>query len=264
MDNFIIGGVIMNIKTFYRDDNDESQRLISNSGKVEFATNMYYIEKILNKKSKILDACAGTGIYAFELAKRGHEVIAGDLIDVNVEKMMKCQAENNLLKHIYQGNILDLSQFEDKSFDVVMNLGSYYHLCDREDRIKSIKESLRVLNDGGIIIIAYINRYSNYYGHCSEMLENFQIFEYYMEHGHLPGNELFYATTPNLFKDEIKQFNLMELYNLASDGPLFCMRDTLQKMDEITLSKYIDMHISHSLDTSILGMSEHCLYIGRK
>lgn len=116
---------------------------------------LFTILMILNKKCRILDACAGTGIYAFELAKRGHEVIAGDLIDANVEKMRKRQEENNLLKHIYEGNILNLSQIEDNSFDVVMNLGAYYHLCNREEREKGIKESLRVLKDGGIIAAFY-------------------------------------------------------------------------------------------------------------
>jgi SAM-dependent methyltransferase len=222
------------------------------------------MEKTLPKKCRILDACAGTGIYAFALAEKGHEVVAGDLLGVNVDQMRKRQAENHLLEQIYAGNILDLSQFEGGSFDAVLNLGAYYHQCDREEREKGIKESLRVLKDGGIIVIAYINRYANYYGHGSEMLKNFEIFEYYMEHGHLPGNELFYATTPALFKNEIQKFNLTELYNVASDGPLFCMRDTLQKMDDATLMRYIDMHISHSPDASILGMSEHCMYIRRK
>lgn len=43
-----------------------------------------YLDKIINPNSKILDACAGTVIYAFYLAENGHKVTAGDLIEKNV------------------------------------------------------------------------------------------------------------------------------------------------------------------------------------
>lgn len=39
----------------------------------------------------------------------------------------------------------DMSIFEDESFDVVLNMGPFYHLVDISDREKCIRESLRVL-----------------------------------------------------------------------------------------------------------------------
>lgn len=45
---------------------------------------------------------------------------------------------------------MDLSMFDDNSFDVVLNFGAFYHLKDEEDRIKSIAESMRVLKPHGI------------------------------------------------------------------------------------------------------------------
>ena len=72
---------------FYRTECDESGRLSSQAGKIEFLTTMNYIKKVSAKGCKILDACAGTGIYAFPLAECGYEVTAGDLIDVNVKEI---------------------------------------------------------------------------------------------------------------------------------------------------------------------------------
>ena len=53
----------------------------------------------------------------------------------------------------------DMGIFEDESFDVVLNMGPFYHLVNSYDREKCMKESLRVLKKGGYLIIAYIPRY---------------------------------------------------------------------------------------------------------
>jgi ubiquinone/menaquinone biosynthesis C-methylase UbiE len=252
------------IMRFYHEFNDESERLESNPGRVEYLTTMTYLNKVIPKSSSILDACAGSGKYAFALAKEGHSIVAGDLVDVNVNMIRKQQKDTPLLKEIYEGSILDLSRFEDESFDVVLNFGAYYHICDDGEREKSISESLRVLKKGGIYALAYINRYANFYGHAEEMLSNFYMFEYYMQNGHLENSNLFYASSPEMVENDMKNFNLEQLYNVASDGPLFCMRDTLSKMSEDTFDRYVRMHLSICENRTTLGMSEHGLFIGRK
>jgi ubiquinone/menaquinone biosynthesis C-methylase UbiE len=252
------------ILRFYHEFNDESERLESNPGRVEYLTTMTYLNKVIPKSSSILDACAGSGKYAFALAKEGHSIVAGDLVDVNVNMIRKQQKDTPLLKEIYEGSILDLSRFEDESFDVVLNFGAYYHICDDGEREKSISESLRVLKKGGIYSLAYINRYANFYGHAEEMLFNFDMFEYYMQNGHLENSNLFYASSPEMVENEMKKFKLEQLYNVASDGPLFCMRDTLSKMSEDTFGRYVRMHLSICENRTTLGISEHGLFIGRK
>jgi len=134
------------ILRFYHEFNNESERLESNPGRVEYITTMTYLNKIISNNSRILDACAGSGKYAFALAKEGHSVVAGDLIDVNVDMIRKQQSSTPLLSEIYEGSILDLSRFKDESFDVVLNFGAYYHLCDDGERERSISESLICLS----------------------------------------------------------------------------------------------------------------------
>jgi 2-polyprenyl-3-methyl-5-hydroxy-6-metoxy-1,4-benzoquinol methylase len=112
------------ILRFYHEFNDESERLESNPGRVEYITTMTYLNKAISKNSSILDACAGSGKYAFALAKEGRNVVAGDLVDVNVNMIRKQQKDTPLLNEIYEGSILDLSRFEDESFDVVLNFGA--------------------------------------------------------------------------------------------------------------------------------------------
>lgn len=56
------------IQKFYNEDNDESQRLSSQSGQIEYITTMKYLKKYCKKGMSVLDACAGGGIYSFPLA----------------------------------------------------------------------------------------------------------------------------------------------------------------------------------------------------
>ena len=252
------------ILKFYNEINDESKRLESNPGRVEFITTITYLDKVISENSRILDPCAETGKYAFALAEKGHKVVAEDLVSANVDMMRKQQEKTPLLEGIYKGNILDLSSFNDESFDIVLNFGAYYHMCDENDRKKSIKESLRVLKKDGIYALAYINRFANYYAHADEMLLDFEMFEYYMENGHLKDSSLFYASSPEMIESEMKEIKLTQLYNVATDGPSFCMRNTLNKMTEDTFARYLKMHLNICESRSTLGISEHGLFIGRK
>lgn len=67
--------------------------------RIEFVTTIRVFDDIISTRSKILDCAAGTGIYAFWFADKGHDVTA-----------------------------TDMSCFADDSFDVVLNMGPFYHL----------------------------------------------------------------------------------------------------------------------------------------
>jgi 2-polyprenyl-3-methyl-5-hydroxy-6-metoxy-1,4-benzoquinol methylase len=73
------------IINFYECKCDEDGRLSSTRmSSVEFLTTMKYLKDICPSKSEILDACAGTGAYAFPLAEMGHNVTAGDLVEYSL------------------------------------------------------------------------------------------------------------------------------------------------------------------------------------
>lgn len=78
-------GLNNNIQDFY-ESNDEDLRLKRTGVKnIEFLITLKYLEKISTNKSRILDACAATGVYAFYLASKGYDVTARDLVECNVE-----------------------------------------------------------------------------------------------------------------------------------------------------------------------------------
>ena len=114
----------------YENYKEENRLTTNNARKIEFVTTTRVLDEIIGTKSKILDCAAGTGIYAFWLADKGHDVTA-----------------------------TDMSCFADDSFDIVLNMAPFYHLITEEQREKCMKECLRVLRKGGLLVTAYIPRY---------------------------------------------------------------------------------------------------------
>lgn len=255
---------INDIYDFY-ENNDEDVRLKRTKvNNIEFLTTVKYLENICPPQSKILDACAGTGIYAFYLANKGYRVVAGDLVDCNVNQMIKQQDANPILEDIYTGNIMNLSIFDDESFDVVLNLGSFYHLTDEKDRIKSIQECLRVLKPNGVYFLAYINRYANIIKYREQMKDNFQMFEEYLKVGYTTEDSLFYASTPEEIELLMSKLNLEQLHNIATDGMKFIIRDTINSFSDNEFDRWMNIHFKTCEVRSLLGYSEHGLYIGKK
>lgn len=54
------------------------------------------------------------------------------------------------------------------------------------------------------------------------------------------------------------------IYNIATDGLKFIIRDTVNNLNDIDFGKWMDMHYKTCEDKSIIGASEHGLFIGRK
>ena len=124
---------------------------------IEYLTTVRYFDMVLPKKGKVLDCCAGGGAYSFYLADRGYSVTATDLSPKNIE-IIKANKKSSKLDNVMQLNALDMSCFEDSSFDVVLCMGAFYHLKSAEERKQCVNECLRVLKDGGVFVLAYINR----------------------------------------------------------------------------------------------------------
>lgn len=256
---------INDIKNYYENECDEEERLNSSRmSTVEFLTTINYLFNVCPPRSEILDACAGTGAYAFPLAQKGHNVTAGDLVECNVDRIRKKQESNPILKKIYTGSIMDLSIFENNRFDVVLNFGSFYHLKSADDRAKSISESLRVLKPDGIYCLAYLNRYANYIKYNGEMKDNFDIFEEYIDNGYNDVSYAFYASTPEEVESLMNKFNLKQMHHIATDGIRFVMNDTVDSFSDDVFKRWLNIHYKLCEVKSILGYSEHGLYIGRK
>jgi ubiquinone/menaquinone biosynthesis C-methylase UbiE len=149
------------IKKFYAHE-IEANRLESEWFKLEGIRTKEIIERYLNKdKLEILDIGGGAGYYSFWLHEKGHNVTLIDLSPKNIELVQKnSAATGRKLKKVEIGDAVNLN-ISDEQFDIVLMLGPLYHLTDRAERIIALREALRVLKPGGLLLAAVISRYGS-------------------------------------------------------------------------------------------------------
>ena len=142
----------------YENYKEENRLTTNNARKIEFITTTRVLDEVIDAKSRILDCAAGTGIYAFWLADKGHGVTATDITPRHIDIINQTIATKQYSVNTAVLDATDMSCFEDDTFDVVLNMGPFYHLITEKQREKCLKECLRVLRKGGLLVTAYIPR----------------------------------------------------------------------------------------------------------
>ncbi len=110
------------LKKTYEIFNEDTRLNHSKAARVEFLTNVRYIEKYLKPSARILDIGAGAGEYSIYFARKGHEVSAIELSENNIKAFRRRIIPSDKIDLVQGGNALDLSRYEDNS------LISYYYL----------------------------------------------------------------------------------------------------------------------------------------
>jgi 2-polyprenyl-3-methyl-5-hydroxy-6-metoxy-1,4-benzoquinol methylase len=247
---------------YYEQEYNEDNRLKKDRAhSVEFLTSVRYLDKVLKKESRILDACAGTGVYSFYLASKGHQVTAGDIVEHNVSTIKDKQLQSPLLKEIYSGNVLDMSRFDDGSFNAVLCMGALYHLKDKCDREKAVRECLRVLKSGGIFVASYINKHAVILLNCEEQLNSMDELLKYNKESY---QGVFYGSTPREIIELMQDAGLVTLYNIASDGTGYLIKSKINDSSEENFNKWLQLHFETCEEENLLGYSLHGLYFGIK
>jgi len=252
-----------NLSRYYETENNEDNRLRSRGGQIEYRTTIKFLKQYCLPGLRVLDCCAGCGAYAFPLAEFGCKVTAGDPVEHNVRQIRAKQEQFPILEQVYIGDAMDLSRFESSSFDAVLNLGAFYHLTQEIDRRRTIEECLRVLRKGGILFLAYLSRYSNIIKFHSLWNADFTLFEDYLKDG-FSGKDLFYAASPEEVESLMSSYAVEPLHFVAADGPRFVFQDAVSEMDDALFERYMKLHLAMCEIPSLLGYSEHGLYICRK
>lgn len=254
-----------NLIKYYNKFN-EDKRLTHRHGIVEYKTAMKYIHEYLKKMDnpKIIDIGAGTGKYSITLASEGYDVTAIELVKHN---LMTLKAKNSTVK-AYQGNAINLSMFEDNSFDMVLLFGPLYHLISKEEKINALLEAKRIVKKGGFILVSY---YMNEYAVITHGFKDNNILDA------IKNNEIdkdFHITPKetDLYSmvrlEDINELNkltrLKRIKILAQDGPSDYLRPIINKMDNETFEVYIKYHLSICERSELLGASSHVLDILKK
>lgn len=248
--------------TAYYNKFSEEKRLGRRHGQVEFRVTLNYLSNYLSPDSKICDIGAGTGRYALWLKELGYAVTAVELTRPNIAVMKKKDPELRVI----EADARNLEMLEDESFDLVLLLGPLYHLHQKEDKLRALKEAKRIVKKGGHILAAYIsNEYAltwyafkeNNYQQIKDMLDkDFHI---------LPaGNELYsYVRLEEI--DELNDLSGLKREKIfAPDGAADYLRPSLNAMDEETFEAFIAYQLAVAERKELLGASSHIVDILRK
>lgn len=256
----------------YENYREEDRLSTNNARRIEFITTSRIFDELFDGSKKIFDCAAGTGIYAFHLAEQGHEVTATDITPRHVEIMDKIIAEKGYNVKTAVLDACDMSAYKDESFDIVLNMGPFYHLVDEEQRAKCLSESLRVLKKGGLLVTAYIPRYyifqfiameNDYFldADLAKQLINTGVLRHDDE-------KCFWTDTYYSSAEEMERLynenGLTVTDHFAQDGLTPQFREKVDNWNEEQFRIWCDYHYSVCREKSTLGASNHVVIVGRK
>lgn len=260
------------VVNYYENYREEDRITTNNARRIEFLTTVKRFDEIFKGKLDILDCAAGTGAYAFYLADKGHVLTATDITPRHISYIDKELKSKPYSMDTRVLDATDMSCFADNSFDVVLNMGPFYHLTSEKLRQHCFEEALRVLRKGGYLATAYIPRlYLNQMiAMADDKYLDAQLLGRIRDTGVLKHDDpkcfwtdTYYSSAAEM-QDMYKKYGLEVVDHFAQDGlsPLF--HNKVDEWDDEKFRTWFEYHLSVCSESSIIDMSNHVLIIGRK
>ncbi len=247
------------VQELYRQFDEDTRLTRSLAARVEFLTTVKYIETSLPTAAKILDIGAGAGEYSFYFSRKGYQVSSLELTDANISAFRKKLTPNDHID-LVQGNALNLSRYEDHSFDAVLLFGPLYHLRNEKDQLKCLEEAKRVCKPDGKLFLAFISN-------DIVILTMQQCQHDYLLKGHYDKDTFRLEDFPFVFhtvdhcRELLKKADLPICHEVAADGFSELLQDLINQMDDPTYQQYLKYHAYLCEKPEFLGVSNHLLFV---
>ncbi len=261
------------IRQFY-DDSVEKESGRLDRHQLERDMTWRYLDKYLPRRGKILEIGAASGAYTIPLAKRGYTVTAVDFSPGLLEACKKRVKDEKLGEKVtcLVADARDLSAVMGNDYDVALIMGPLYHLILEEDRKAVLQQAFLRLKKGGLIFSTFISRYG-IWGDVMKDLPQYIEFQKDVRSVIHEGKDAdlayqkgnfrgYFATVEEITPlHEQAGFKTLALAGIETGGIRDEMYNSLQgKRRQL----WLDLLFSISTEKSIIGASNHLLYIGEK
>lgn len=245
-------------------------------GAIEFELTQRALRRHLAGKERVLDVGGGPGRYAIWLAQLGYKVV---LTDLSPELLAigrdRVAAAGVGLEDITEANARDLSHWPDASFDVVLELGPFYHLQSQADRDSAADEAARVLRPGGLLFAAFMPRLLFIRRTMALPDEQHRLLNPEWVDGLLRSgafdNDIVgrfdhgYGARPEEIGPFFTEHGFDQLELIAAEGLTTGLQHVITGLTDPALkSAAFDVIERTASEPSILGLASHILYIGRR
>jgi ubiquinone/menaquinone biosynthesis C-methylase UbiE len=224
----------------------------------------------------VVDVGGGSGVYAAWLASLGYEVHLLDPVPKHlVQARQRSLRQPQAIASISLGDARRL-EANDNSADAVLLLGPLYHLTERDERVQSLKEALRILRPGGVMLAAGISHFASLFDSLRHGFFSDPMFAPILErdlidgqHRNPTGNPLYFTTTffhrPGELARELMAAGFRLESVAAIEGPGWLAHDFDDLWtDQAQRTRLLECIRKVEREPSILGASPHIMAVGRK
>jgi SAM-dependent methyltransferase len=258
----------------YYERGEEVDRLTrSGAGRLEFErTQEIVLRRLPPPPATIADIGGGPGRYAIWLAGLGYRVVHRDIVPMHVDQVRTAASANGVAVEAAVGDArsLDLS---DESVDAVLLLGPLYHLPQRADRVRALREAVRIMRPGGPVFGAVISRwaarldgmlrarlYAKYpaAGQVTDEVERRGVLQPFA-----PGSFCGVTHRPRQLRSEFAAAGLAVADLVCVEGAAYLLDDLDARMaDERDWQVVLDAARAHERVPELLGIGSHLIATG--
>jgi SAM-dependent methyltransferase len=261
----------------YYEQGREEQRLLLRHGPLEAErTRELLLRHLPASPQVILDVGGGPGAYACWLAARGHSVHLLDASPLHVEQARRASADqpDHPLASVRLGDARHLDVI-DTSADAVLLMGPLYHLTDRADRMRALREAWRVLRPGGLLFAVGVSRFASlldglFEGLLEDPAAASIVAEDLRSGQHRNPTPREYFTTaffhrPEELEQEVIEGGLEIVETVGIEGPGWVLADVAQRWADPGWRQHLLMAArAVEREPSMLGVGAHIMTAGRR